>query len=59
MTEDAMKMLTRVGKECSLRYAIHLITTAHLVATKRKAAEVELSDIRRVYSLFMDVKRSS
>lgn len=45
--------------ECSLRYAIHLITTANLVAQKRKAAEVDKEDIRKVYNLFVDVKRST
>lgn len=51
--------MTKIGRECSLRYAIHLITTANLVAVKRKAAEVDVQDIRRVYSLFVDVKRST
>ena len=32
MTEQAMKLLTKIGKECSLRYSIHLITTSNLVA---------------------------
>jgi RuvB-like protein 2 len=32
MTEGAMKLLTKIGKECSLRYGIHLITTANLVS---------------------------
>jgi len=41
MTEEAKKLLTKVGKETSLRYAIHLITTANLVAQKRKAAEID------------------
>eukprot|EP00356_Strombidium_inclinatum_P005251 CAMPEP_0170479216 /NCGR_PEP_ID=MMETSP0208-20121228/528_1 /TAXON_ID=197538 /ORGANISM="Strombidium inclinatum, Strain S3" /LENGTH=465 /DNA_ID=CAMNT_0010751575 /DNA_START=37 /DNA_END=1434 /DNA_ORIENTATION=- len=59
MTEGAMKLLTKIGKECSLRYSIHLITTANLVSQKRKAAEVDVADIRKVYSLFVDVKRST
>jgi len=54
-----MKALTKIGKDCSLRYAIHLITTANLVAVKRKAAEVDKEDIRKVYNLFVDVKRST
>lgn len=58
LTEDGMKLLTKIGKESSLRYAIHLITTANLVAQKRKSAEVDVADIRKVYSLFVDVKRS-
>merc|ERR1712194_371697 len=32
MTEGAMKLLTKIGKECSLRYSIHLITTSNLVS---------------------------
>ena len=59
MTEGAMKLLTKIGKECSLRYGIHLITTANLVSQKRKSAEVDVCDIRKVYSLFVDVKRST
>lgn len=58
MSEDAVDILTRIGLETSLRYAIHLITAANLVARKRKASEVDVDDIRRVYSLFLDEKRS-
>ena len=54
-----MKLLTKIGKECSLRYAIHLITTSNLVSQKRKSAEVDVVDIRKVYTLFVDVKRST
>jgi hypothetical protein len=36
MTDDAKEVLTRIGMETSLRYSIHLITAAHLVAKKRK-----------------------
>ena len=59
ITEGALKLLTKLGMETSLRYSIHLITTANLVAQKRKSAEVDVEDIRRVYSLFIDVKRST
>ncbi|OMJ87713.1 hypothetical protein SteCoe_10558 [Stentor coeruleus] len=59
MTEDALDLLTTIGTETSLRYAIQLITTASLVAQKRKASEVDVQDIRRVYSLFIDIKRST
>ena len=58
MEEEARELLTEIGLETSLRYAIQLITTANLVAVKRKATEVEVEDIRRVYSMFADVKRS-
>merc|ERR1712093_353736 len=59
MTTDAAALLTRIALETSLRYAIHMIMTASLVCQKRKGAEVTVSDIKRVYSLFVDVKRSS
>jgi RuvB-like protein 2 len=59
MTEDAKELLTKIGVESTLRYAIHLITVANLVAMKRKAQEVDVQDVRKVYSLFVDVKRST
>merc|ERR1719261_1962888 len=55
MTDGAKELLTKIGLECSLRYSIHMISTAALVAAKRKSAEVDVPDIRRVYSLFVDV----
>ncbi|RKO84124.1 TIP49 C-terminus-domain-containing protein, partial [Blyttiomyces helicus] len=58
MTDEAKDVLTRIGVETSLRYSIHLITAASLVSRKRKATEVDVEDIKRVYSLFLDEKRS-
>ncbi|KAJ1961544.1 RuvB-like protein 2 [Dispira parvispora] len=58
MTPDALEVLTKIGGETSLRYAIQLITTASLVAKKRKATSVDVADIKRVYTLFLDEKRS-
>ena len=45
--------------ETSLRYAIQLITASSLVAAKRKSEEVDVIDIRKVYSMFVDLKRST
>lgn len=59
MAEDALELLARIGMETSLRYAIHMIVTASLSAEKRKSAKVEIDDIKRVYKLFVDVKRST
>jgi RuvB-like protein 2 len=59
MTEEAKDLLTKIGSETSLRYAIHMITVASLVSLKRKATEVDKSDIKKVYNLFVDVKRST
>lgn len=57
--EDAKDLLTKIGAETSLRYAIHLITAASLVASKRKAPKVEVADLGRAYELFVDIKRST
>ena len=57
--EDAAALLTKIGHETSLRYAIHLITAAYLISLKRKAAKVDVEDVARAYTLFIDVKRST
>eukprot|EP00760_Papus_ankaliazontas_P030047 PhM_4_TR4587/c0_g1_i1/m.99045/K11338/RUVBL2, RVB2, INO80J; RuvB-like protein 2 len=59
MEEDATDMLTALGLKSSLRYVLQLITTAHLVALKRKSSVVTTADIKRVYHLFVDLQRST
>ncbi|OIT08568.1 PREDICTED: ruvB-like 2 [Nicotiana attenuata] len=59
MSEDAKVLLTKIGVNTSLRYAIHLITSAALACQKRKGKIVEVDDVTRVYNLFYDVKRST
>ncbi|GFR40162.1 hypothetical protein Agub_g719 [Astrephomene gubernaculifera] len=59
MTEDAKELLTKIGFETSLRYAIQLITAAAIVCQRRKGTEVDIEDISKVYSMFVDVKRST
>ncbi|KAG2646421.1 ruvB-like 2 [Panicum virgatum] len=59
MSADAKVLLTKIGIETSLRYAIHLINAAALACQKRKGKVVEMEDISRVYQLFLDVKRST
>ncbi|CEP01996.1 RuvB-like helicase [Plasmodiophora brassicae] len=59
MTDAARAALTKIGMQTSLRYAIHLITASSFVAAKRKASEVDVQDIKRVYGLFVDVQRST
>ncbi|KAK9318124.1 TIP49 C-terminus-domain-containing protein [Lipomyces starkeyi] len=44
--------------ETSLRYAANLIAVAHLVAAKRKANVVDVDDVKRSYTLFLDKDRS-
>eukprot|EP00798_Chlamydomonas_sp_ICE-L_P030873 gene30873-35917_t len=59
MTEDGKELLTKIGFETSLRYAIQIITAAHIACQKRKGSEVDIEDIGRVYTMFVDVKRST
>ncbi|CAL1529578.1 unnamed protein product [Lymnaea stagnalis] len=59
MSDDALTVLTRIGMETSLRYSIQLITAANLVCRKRKGTEVDVDDIKRVYTLFLDESRST
>ena len=49
---EALDVLTRMAVETSLRYTINLITTAHLAAKQRKSDEVDVADVRRVYSTY-------
>mgnify|MGYP003684762491 CR=1 FL=1 len=48
MSEDALTLLTKIGVETSLRYAIQMIIAAALVCAKRKGVEVEVEDIKKV-----------
>ena len=58
ISEDALTVLTKVGSETSLRYAIQLITLASLVGKRRQGTEISIEDVKRVYSLFLDEQRS-
>ena len=59
MTDEAKDLLMKIGAESSLRYSLNLITSGNLVARKRKNTVVDVRDIERVYSLFVDAKRST
>lgn len=59
MGAEALDILTKIAKETSLRYAMHMIMTSSLVTKQRRGGEVEPSDIRRVFSLFSDLRRST
>ncbi|XP_049851280.1 ruvB-like 2 isoform X1 [Schistocerca gregaria] len=59
LEEPALDLLTKIGVETSLRYAIHLITTSSLIAAKKKSTKVSMLDVKRAYELFLDVERSS
>ena len=48
MSEDAQGILTHIGMETSLRYAMQLITAANLVCRKRKVCQVVTEGQREV-----------
>jgi RuvB-like protein 2 len=58
LTSDAQTVLTSMAMQTTLRYALNLISCAQVVARKRKAEQVDVDDLRRAYSYFMDEKRS-
>merc|ERR1711953_1237118 len=58
MEADGLGVLTKIGSEASLRYAIQLISTANLICRKRKGNEVSVADIKRAYNLFNDEART-
>ena len=59
MGAEASDLLTRIARDTSLRYAMQMIMCAALVAKGRRAPAVEVDDIRRVYGLFSDLRRST
>jgi RuvB-like protein 2 len=59
ISPDALALLTKIGQETGLRYASNLITTSHLISQKRKAKEIEVSDVQRSFQLFYDPTRSA
>ncbi|KAH0566021.1 RuvB-like protein 2 [Trichoglossum hirsutum] len=58
LTPDALALLTKIGQEAGLRYSTNLITTAALIASKRKASKVGIEDVQRSFQLFYDPGRS-
>jgi RuvB-like protein 2 len=58
VADDARALLAKIGTQ-SLRYAIHLISAAHMVALRRRSPRVAVDDVRRAYELFYDAKRSA
>lgn len=58
LTPAALGVLTSMASQTTLRYSLNLISCAQVVAKKRKAEEVDVEDLRRVYAYFMDEQRS-
>ena len=58
LSREALLVLTSMGMETTLRYALNLISCAQIIATKRKSEQVDVDDLKRAYAYFMDEKRS-
>jgi RuvB-like protein 2 len=58
LTTDATNVLTSMAMETTLRYALNLISCAQVLARKRRAEQVDVEDLRRAYTYFMDERRS-
>ncbi|KJA28312.1 hypothetical protein HYPSUDRAFT_129234 [Hypholoma sublateritium FD-334 SS-4] len=58
LTADAANVLTSMAMQTTLRYALNLIACSRVIARKRKVEQVDVEDLRRAYSYFMDEKRS-
>ena len=55
MSDEALIVLTRIGMETSLRYAIQLITTANLVARKRKVGLLSAQGVGYQQTFYLKV----
>lgn len=58
LTGDALALLTKIGQETSLRYASNLLSVSQQITLKRRSTVVDLNDIKRAYTLFLDSDRS-
>ena len=47
-----------MATQTTLRYALNMISTAQVLARKRKVDKVDVEDLRRSYEYFFDEKRS-
>lgn len=56
---DALLLLSKIALESSLRYATNLITLSSLLALRKKETTVTVDHVKKVYTLFVDEKRSS
>lgn len=57
--EESIQLICRIGIEVSLRYSLHLLSVSFLIAKRRKNNIINIQDVRKAYSLFLDVKRST
>lgn len=54
----AIEFLAKIATETSVRYAMQLITVSGVLAKKLKRSAVQIDDVKKAHSLFLDVDRS-
>ncbi len=59
LDQGAIDKLTEIGYKNSLRYAIQLLAPANELAKIRNSGKIEIVDVERAESLFVDVSKSS
>lgn len=59
MDEDALAELGNIGEKTSLRYAVQLITPAHILAGTSGREKITVDDVKEIDSLFLDAKKSA
>ncbi len=59
ISEEALKLLTKIGEETSLRYAVQMLTPSQILAKRNGRNEVQPEDVEEVRKLFADIKQST
>lgn len=58
LSPEAANILSSIAADTTLRYALNLISCGQVIAKKRKSEMVDVDDLKRAYSYFIDEKKS-
>lgn len=59
ITEPALNKISDHGVKVSLRYALQLLTPAHILARVSHRKEIDVDDVAECEDLFLDARRSA
>ena len=59
LDDDAVGALGEIGERTSLRYAVQLLTPAHILATTQGNSTIHRGDVEEIDRLFFDAKASA
>jgi RuvB-like protein 1 (pontin 52) len=57
--EDALEGLSQIGEQCSLRYAVQLLTPSRVLAQTNGRDAITADDVMEINELFFDAKQSA